>query len=169
MELRRNARSFGCESATTLAAHFDPLSKSMARMQTGPSFPARGGPPLAVRVGLVLIREKLFESGSKCAAKVVAPGHVAARAKLQAVPLGVCKVEDHPRGCHSVGHLACAGELRALPSKEAKMAAVRSAHTLLPKRTGIVSKMRESGAGIPIAGGTWLQLRTATWARPARP
>jgi hypothetical protein len=35
----------------------------MARMQTGPSFTARGGPPLAVRVGLVLIREKLFESG----------------------------------------------------------------------------------------------------------
>ena len=65
---------------------------------------------------------------------------MAARAKLQAVPLGVCKVEDHPRGCHSVGHLACAWELRALPSKEAKMAAVRL-HTLTlslpkPKRTG---------------------------------
>ena len=160
MERGGNARSLGNGR----------ILESMARTQTGPLLTAGSCQLPAVCEGVTHIRAELSKSGSKCAPKVVAQGPVAARAKLQAVPLGVCKVEDHPWGCHSVCHLACAWELRALPSKEAKMAAVRSAHTLLlPKRTGIVSKMRESGAGIPIAGGTWLQLRTATWARPARP
>ena len=131
-----------CESATTLAAHFDPLSKSyvrcfiksvlfsksMARTQTGPWCTCGSGPLLRVSGGLVHIRAKSFESGSKCAAKSLLYSctgtHVAARAKLQAVPLGVCKAGDQPRGCHSVCHLACAWELRALPNKEAKIAAV---------------------------------------------
>ena len=67
---------------------------------------------------------------------------MAARAKLQAVPLGVCKVEDHPRGCHSVGYLACAWELCALPNKEAKMAAVRLLTLTLSCQNERVSKLR---------------------------
>ena len=80
--------------------------------------------------GLVHIRAELSKSGSKCAPKVVAQGPVAARAKLQAVPLGVCKVEDHPWGCHSVCHLACAWELRALPQKRSTIRSPEPCPTL---------------------------------------
>jgi hypothetical protein len=69
-----------------------------------------------------------FLKADQNARQVVAQGQVAARAKLQAVPLGMCKVEDHSRVI--VGHLACAWELRALPSKEA-FGSFTSAHTRL--------------------------------------
>ena len=44
----------------------------MARTQTGPKCTCSSGPLLRVSVGLVCVRAILFESGSKCAAKVVA-------------------------------------------------------------------------------------------------